>query len=303
MFMLNNRFKSRSFQGGIGLSVDTLRVSPYHLLKVRDKVLDYREKTVIMGILNVTPDSFSDGGRFNRIGRAVEHVAEMERDGADIVDVGGESTRPGYTPISVEEEAGRVVPMIRAIRMRTDIPISIDTYKAETARRALDAGADIINDVWGAKADPDMAKVAAEYGAPIVLMHNRHNTQYDNIIEDMKEDLRVSIRLALDAGVAPEKIILDPGIGFAKDYEQNLIVMNHLEDFHELGYPILLGTSRKGFIGKTLNVTVDHRVEGTGATVCLGIAKGCQIMRIHDVLPMVRMAKMMDTMLRGGHRG
>ncbi|WP_188804890.1 dihydropteroate synthase [Sporolactobacillus putidus] len=256
-----------------------------------------------MGILNVTPDSFSDGGRFNQTDKAVEHALEMERDGADIIDVGGESTRPGYAPIPVEEEIARVVPMIRAIRTRTNIPISIDTYKAETARRALDAGADIINDIWGAKADPDMAKVAAEYGVPIILMHNRDNTQYGNIIEDMKKDLQVSINLALDAGVAPEKIILDPGIGFAKDYEQNLIVMNHLEDFHELGYPILLGTSRKGFIGKTLNVTVDHRVEGTGATVCLGIAKGCQIMRIHDVLPMTRMAQMMDTMLREGQRG
>lgn len=256
-----------------------------------------------MGVLNVTPDSFSDGGKFNQISRAVEHALEMERDGADIIDIGGESTRPGYTATPVEEEIARVVPMIRAVREHTDIPISVDTYKAETARRALDAGADIINDVWGAKADPDMAGVAAEYRAPIILMHNRDNNQYTDIIEDMKLDLQVSINLVLSAGLAPERIILDPGIGFAKDYQQNLTVMNHLEAFHELGYPILLGTSRKGFIGKTLNVTVDHRVEGTGATVCLGIVKGCQIVRIHDVLPMARMAKMMDTMLQEGNRG
>ncbi|TGA96551.1 dihydropteroate synthase [Sporolactobacillus shoreae] len=251
-----------------------------------------------MGILNVTPDSFSDGGKFDQIDRAVEHALELERDGADIIDVGGESTRPGYTPLPAEDEIERVVPMIRAIRKHTDIPISIDTYKAETARRALDAGADIINDVWGAKADREMARTAAEYNVPIILMHNRDNNLYQDIVEDMKTDLRVSINLALEAGVAPESIILDPGIGFAKDYRQNLIVMNHLEDFHELGYPILLGTSRKGFIGKTLNVTVDRRVEGTGATVCLGIAKGCQIMRVHDVKPIAQMARMMDTMLQ-----
>lgn len=281
--------------------MNKFQLSPYHLLHVRDTVLDYRKKTVIMGILNVTPDSFSDGGQFNQQDLAVKHALQMEHDGADIIDVGGESTRPGHTPLGMEEEIERVVPMIQAIRKHSGIPISIDTYKAETARRALDAGADIINDVWGAKADPDMARIAAEYQAPIILMHNRDNNHYQDIIEDMKSDLRESISLVLDAGVAPEKIILDPGIGFAKDYQQNLFVMNHLEAFHELGYPILLGTSRKGFIGKTLNLTVDRRVEGTGATVCLGIAKGCQIMRVHDVLQIARMAKMMDTMLQEDH--
>ncbi|MDF2910141.1 MAG: folP [Sporolactobacillus laevolacticus] len=281
--------------------MNKFQLSPYHLLHVRDTVLDYRKKTVIMGILNVTPDSFSDGGQFNQQDLAVKHALQMEHDGADIIDVGGESTRPGHTPLGMEEEIERVVPMIQAIRKHSGIPISIDTYKAETARRALDAGADIINDVWGAKADPDMARIAAEYQAPIILMHNRDNNHYQDIIEDMKSDLRESINLVLDAGVAPEKIILDPGIGFAKDYQQNLFVMNHLEAFHELGYPILLGTSRKGFIGKTLNLTVDRRVEGTGATVCLGIAKGCQIMRVHDVLQIARMAKMMDTMLQEDH--
>ncbi|MCO7176950.1 dihydropteroate synthase [Sporolactobacillus kofuensis] len=279
----------------------TFQSSPYHLLKAGETTFDYRKKTLIMGILNVTPDSFSDGGRFNQLDRAVEHALQMERDGADIIDLGGESTRPGHTPVGMDEEIARVVPMIQAIRQHTKIPISIDTYKAETARRALEAGADIINDIWGAKADKNMAKVAAESQVPIILMHNRENNQYQNIIEDMKSDLQESIDLALNAGVTPDNIILDPGIGFAKDYQQNLFVMNHLEAFHELGYPILLGTSRKGFIGKTLNVTVDRRVEGTGATVCLGITKGCQIMRVHDVLEITRMAKMMDTMLQEDH--
>lgn len=277
-----------------------VKQSPYEELIVGKKRLNYRKKTVIMGILNVTPDSFSDGGRFNHIDQAVEHALAMESDGADIIDIGGESTRPGHTPTPLKEELRRVIPMIEAIRAHTDLPISIDTYKAETARQALIAGADIINDIWGAKADPEMAKVAGEFQAPIILMHNRHDRNYTDIIRDMKQDLQESIDLVLEAGLAPEKIIIDPGIGFAKDYKENLVVMNHLEAFHELGYPILLGTSRKGFIGKTLNTTVDKRMEGTGATVCLGIAKGCQIMRVHDVKPIARMARMMDTMLREG---
>jgi len=281
--------------------VSNFQLSPFHLMNVRGRTLDYRKKTVIMGILNVTPDSFSDGGQFNQLDHAVSHALQMERDGADIIDIGGESTRPGHTPVAMDEEIARVVPMIKAVREHTDLPISIDTFKAETARRALEAGADIINDVWGAKADPEMAKIAADYHVPIILMHNRDNNNYQDIISDMKNDLRESIAIALDAGVDPEHIILDPGIGFAKDYQQNLFVMNHLEAFHELGYPILLGTSRKGFIGRTLNVTVDNRIEGTGATVCLGISKGCQIMRVHDVLEIARMAKMMDTMLQEVH--
>ncbi|CAM3231058.1 dihydropteroate synthase [Sporolactobacillus spathodeae] len=272
--------------------------SPYHLLQVRGRTIDYDEKTAVMGILNATPDSFSDGGNYNELTLAVQHALEMEREGADIIDIGGESTRPGYQPVPVEEEIRRVIPIISAIRAHSDIPISIDTYKAETARRALEAGADIINDIWGAKADPEMAHVAAAFDVPIILMHNRDNNQYVDIIEEMTRDLKVSINLALQAGVRPENIILDPGIGFAKDYDQNLYVMNHLEAFHELGYPILLGTSRKGFIGRTLNLSADQRVEGTGATVCLGMTKGCQIMRVHDVLEIARMTKMMDTMLQ-----
>ncbi|QAA21239.1 dihydropteroate synthase [Sporolactobacillus terrae] len=281
--------------------MNTYKLSPYHLLKVRETTLDFRKKTVIMGILNVTPDSFSDGGRFNHLDLAVQHARQMESDGADIIDIGGESTRPGHLPVDLDEEIARVVPMIQAVRKQTSLPISIDTYKAETARHALDAGADIINDIWGAKADPEMAKVAAEYQVPIVLMHNRDNNHYNRIIEDLKQDLQESIDRVLDAGVVPENIILDPGIGFAKDDRQNLYVMNHLDALHELGYPILLGTSRKGFIGRALDLPVDQRVEGTGATVCLGIAKGCQMMRVHDVREMARMAKMMDAMLQEDH--
>ncbi len=301
MIVLYCFYQIDSFSGGWTKSVNTYKLSPYHLLKVRETTLDFRKKTVIMGILNVTPDSFSDGGRFNHLDLAVQHARQMESDGADIIDIGGESTRPGHLPVDLDEEIARVVPMIQAVRKQTSLPISIDTYKAETARHALDAGADIINDIWGAKADPEMAKVAAEYQVPIVLMHNRDNNHYNRIIEDMKRDLQESIDRVLDAGVVPENIILDPGIGFAKDDRQNLYVMNHLDALHELGYPILLGTSRKGFIGRALDLPVDQRVEGTGATVCLGIAKGCQMMRVHDVREMARMAKMMDAMLQEDH--
>lgn len=255
-------------------------------------------RTLVMGILNVTPDSFSDGGRFNRIDHAVNHALEMIKDGADIIDIGGESTRPGHVPVSLDEELNRVLPIIRAVREVTDIPISIDTYKAETARQAIEAGATIINDVWGAKADQKIAKVAADYSVPIILMHNRNNMAYNHLIEDMMSDLKESIRIAHQAGVTDEHIIIDPGIGFAKTFHHNLEVMNQLDEFKQLGYPILLGTSRKRFIGEVLDAPVNERVEGTGATVCLGISKGCQIVRVHDVLPISKMVKMMDAMIK-----
>lgn len=274
--------------------------SSYHYMDIRGQQLDYNKKTIIMGILNVTPDSFSDGGRFDRIENAVDHALAMVRDGADIIDIGGESTRPGSEFIPLDMELERVIPVIRAIRERSDVPISIDTYKAETARLAIEAGADIINDVWGAKADPDMPSVASAYDVPIILMHNRNNRDYHDLVDDIKKDLSESIQLVLDAGVAEQKIIVDPGVGFAKTSEDNLVVMNHLDEFHGLGYPILLGTSRKAFIGKALGTDVSGRMEGTGATVCLGIMKGCQMMRVHDVKPIVQMARMMDVILREG---
>lgn len=261
---------------------------------------DFSKKTYIMGILNVTPDSFSDGGKYYSIDRAVEHAVEMVEQGADIIDVGGESTRPGYEPVEAEEEIRRVVPVIREIRKRLDVVISIDTHKSEVAKAALDAGANMLNDIWGAKKDPKMAELARDYDVPIVLMHNRDDMNYEDLIEDMKKDLQESIDICLKAGVKKEQIIIDPGIGFAKTYEHNLLVMKHLEKFHALGYPILLGTSRKSLIAKTLNLPVNERIEGTGATVCLGIAKGCHIVRVHDVKEMSRMAKMMDAMLKAG---
>jgi dihydropteroate synthase len=259
--------------------------------------LDYSKKTIVMGILNVTPDSFSDGGEFNQIERAVEHAKEMAANGADIIDIGGESTRPGYTVLSVEEEIERVVPVIKAISEQVPIPISIDTYKAEVAKQSIEAGAHIINDIWGAKADNRMARVAADYNVPIILMHNRHDRNYKSFMRDVLNDLYESIAIVKSAGVKSENIILDPGIGFARDYQQNLITMQNLEKFVMLGYPVVLGTSRKSMIGQALDLPVGERMEGTGATVCYGIQKGCQIIRVHDVKEMSRMAKMMDILM------
>ncbi|WP_027410157.1 dihydropteroate synthase [Anoxybacteroides tepidamans] len=275
--------------------VNTIQCGPY--------TLDIERKTIVMGILNVTPDSFSDGGRFAVLERAVEHAKKLVADGADIIDIGGESTRPGAEKVSLEEELQRVIPVVKAVATAVNVPISIDTYKAEVAKQAIEAGAHIINDIWGAKADPEMAKIAARYDVPIILMHNRQRPDYKDLINDMVSDLLESVEIAKKAGVKDDKIILDPGIGFAKTAEHNLKVMRHLEEFTKLGYPLLLGTSRKSFIGHVLDLPVHERVEGTGATVCLGIAKGVHIVRVHDVLPMTRMAKMMDAMIGKGGEG
>jgi dihydropteroate synthase len=262
--------------------------------------LDFSKKTIVMGILNMTPDSFSDGGRYNNLDKAVEHAKEMVQNGADIIDIGGESTRPGFAEISVEEELSRVLPIIKAISQHVQIPISIDTYKAEVARLAIEAGAHIINDIWGAKADENMGRVAAEANAPIILMHNRHERNYKIFIRDVINDLYESIAIVKKAGVKDENIILDPGIGFARDYQENLLTMRNLDKFVMLGYPVLLGTSRKSLVGQALNLPVHDRVEGTGATVCYGIQKGCQIIRVHDIKEMSRMAKMMDALMGKG---
>lgn len=251
-----------------------------------------------MGILNVTPDSFSDGGKFNEIDAAVNQARKLIEDGADIIDIGGESTRPGAEYVTEEEEIKRVVPIIKAIKEKLDVTISIDTYKARTAEESIKAGADIINDIWGAKYDKNMAKVAAKYNTPIILMHNRENKPYENLMEDVVRDLQESIDIALKAGVKKENIILDPGIGFAKTYEENLIVMNNCEVIKKLGYPMLLGTSRKSMIGLTLNLPVNERVEGTLATSVMGIIKGFEFIRVHDVLENKRVAIMTDTILK-----
>ncbi len=269
-------------------------------LKTSVKTYDLSERTHIMGILNVTPDSFSDGGSYTTTQQAVDQAIAMERQGADIIDIGGESTRPDHDPVSLQEELHRVIPMIETIKDQVHVPISIDTYKAETARRAIEAGAHIINDIWGAKKDPEIAAVAAQYEVPIILMHNRKNKNYTSLIDDMKRDLTESIEIAITSGVNEENIILDPGIGFAKTATHNLLVMKHLDTFTDLGYPLLLGTSRKSFIGKVLNGSPKERDYGTGATTCLGISKGIHIVRVHNVALNVDMAKMMDAMLRGG---
>jgi len=266
---------------------------------IGNKEFKIGERTYIMGILNFTPDSFSDGGKFDNIDAAVEHVKKMIDDGADIIDIGGESTRPNHTPVEEAEEISRVIPIIKAIREKFDIPISIDTYKAKVAEKALEAGADLINDIWGFKKERDMAKVAAKYNVPCCLMHNRDNEDYKNLIEDILDDLSESIKIAKDAGVKDGNIILDPGIGFAKSHEQNLETMNKLERLKELGYPVLLGTSRKRMIGFTLDLPVEERVEGTVATTVVGIMKdACDFVRVHDVLENARAAKMTDAIVR-----
>ncbi|MEC1525220.1 dihydropteroate synthase [Neobacillus niacini] len=273
-------------------------------LKCGPYTLDFDKKTIIMGILNATPDSFSDGGKYNNIEQAVERAKEMVKNGADIIDIGGESTRPGYTVISDEEEIERVVPLIEAISKQVSVPISIDTYKAQVAQAAVEAGAHIINDIWGAKADGKMAAVAAQYQVPIILMHNRHDRNYSHFIRDVLNDLYESINIVKQAGVKDDQIILDPGIGFAKDFKENILMMQHLDTLTALGYPVLLGTSKKSMIGQALDLPVKERMEGTGATVCYGIQKGCQIIRIHDVKEMSRMAKMMDVLMgKGGCLG
>ncbi|MEK5100483.1 dihydropteroate synthase [Cytobacillus sp. FSL M8-0252] len=259
--------------------------------------LDYSRKTLIMGILNITPDSFSDGGKYNQLENVVKRAKELVEAGADIIDIGGESTRPGYEEISVEEEIARVVPAIEAIVKEVRIPLSIDTYKAEVAKHALEAGAHIINDIWGAKRDKEMASLAAEKDVPIILMHNRDNEKYGSFFRDCMNDLYESIAIVKAAGVRDDNIILDPGIGFAKSHEDNIEMMRHLDQLVAFGYPVLLGTSKKRMIANVLNLPVDDRMEGTGATVCYGIQKGCQIMRVHDVKEMSRMAKMMDALI------
>lgn len=267
-------------------------------MKIGNKEFDLKKRTYVMGILNVTPDSFSDGGKFNEVDAALKRVKEMIEEGADIIDVGGESTRPNFEVVKEEEEIKRVVPIIRAIKENFDIPVSIDTYKSKTAEAAIEAGADIINDIWGFKKDKDMAKVAAKYNVPCILMHNRENKEYNDLMKDVVFDLLESINIAINAGVSRENIILDPGIGFAKNLNENLIVMNNLEKIKDLGYPVLLATSRKSMIGLTLDEPVDQRVEGTIATTVLGITKGCEFVRVHDIRENKRACVMTDAMLK-----
>ncbi|KAA0941076.1 dihydropteroate synthase [Sporosarcina sp. ANT_H38] len=263
----------------------------------RNTDMDFKKETVIMGILNVTPDSFSDGGKYGRIDAALRRAEEMLRDGAKIIDVGGESTRPGHVPISLEEELERTVPVIKALTRELGCTVSIDTYKAGVAEEAILAGAQIINDIWGAKREPYIADVAAKHNVPIILMHNREKAEYEgNFMDEVIADLEENVEIAVAAGVAHENIWLDPGIGFARNASQNIWTMQGLDRISEMGYPVLLGTSRKSLIGNVLGLPVEERLEGTGATVCYGIEHGCHIMRVHDVKEIARMAKMMDVL-------
>lgn len=255
-------------------------------------------QTYIMGILNVTPDSFSDGGKYAEIGSALKRADEMIREGASIIDIGGESARPGYTKIPDSEEIERVVPIIEAVKGTFDIPVSIDTYKSTVAEASLAAGADLVNDIWGLKYDPAMADVVKKYDVPVCLMHNRENTDYSDFLSDVLTDLKRSVDIAKSAGITDDKIIIDPGIGFAKSLEQNLILTNHLELLHKLGYPILLGTSRKSMIGLTLNLPKDERVEGTIATSVIGVMKGAMFIRVHDVQANYRAVKMTEAIIK-----
>ncbi|MEG2440588.1 MAG: dihydropteroate synthase [Acetivibrio sp.] len=240
-------------------------------------------KTYIMGILNVTPDSFSDGGHYTHLEAAMCQVEKMIKEGASIIDVGGESTRPDYTQISIEEEIRRVVPVIRLIKEKYDIAISVDTYKSEVAKAAILAGADLVNDIWGLKYDKKMAGVIQESGASVCLMHNRKNIDYQDFFEDLKSDLWESIEIAREAGIPENRVMIDPGVGFAKSLKMNLICINRLEELHSLGFPILLGTSRKSVIGLTLDLPVTEREEGTLTTTVLAVNKGCQFVRVHSI--------------------
>lgn len=280
-------------------------------------MLPWGERTYVMGIINVTPDSFSGDGLWaspEGLSRAVDQARQMVADGADILDVGGESTRPGSTPVTAVEEAARVVPVVAAIRAAVSVPISVDTYRAEVAGAALDAGADWVNDVWGLRMDPLMAGLVAKRGCPVVLMHNRSKPKdvvqetrlggryvgvaYEDLLADVRRELMESVDLAMAAGVAPEQIILDPGIGFGKTVGQNLQLLDELNAIRDLGFPVLLGPSRKSFIGFTLDLPAEERMEGTAATIAIGIDRGADIVRVHDVRAIARVARMTDAIVR-----
>jgi len=265
---------------------------------IGNKAFDTKRHTYIMGILNVTPDSFSDGGRYQQLDAALRHAEEMVRDGADILDIGGESTRPGHTQITCQEEIERTAPVIERLKKEFDTPISIDTYKSSVAEAALKAGADLVNDIWGLKYDARMAPLIAEYGAACCLMHNREKAEYRAFLPEVLEDLQESVNLAKAAGIREEQIILDPGIGFGKTYEMNLEMLKNLGELNRLGYPLLLGTSRKSVIGLTLDLPADEREEGTLVTTVMGVQSGCSFVRVHDVKANARAVKMTEAILR-----
>ena len=270
-------------------------------MKIGNREFQIKGHTYVWGILNVTPDSFSDGGKWNHRDRALKHVEDMLKEGADIIDIGGESTRPGCKPLEAEEEIQRVMPIFRAVRENFDVPISLDTYKASVARAGIREGADLINDVWGLKYDPEMSQVIAQSGLPCCLMHNRREAVYEDFLQDTVSDLAQTLRLAEEAGIRRDGIILDPGVGFGKNYQQNLEIIHRLEELDTLGCPLLLGCSRKSVVGLTLDLPVDQRLEGTIVTTVMAVMKGCMFVRVHDVKENVRAVKMAEAILNSGN--
>lgn len=271
-------------------------------MQIGTKNFDVENCTYIMGILNVTPDSFSDGGRFNSLDRAMQHAQQMIDEGVDIIDVGGESTRPGYTLLSDEEEISRIVPVIEKLKANFDVPVSLDTYKGKVVQAGIAAGADLINDIWGLKYDDILAKVIAENDVACCLMHNRDNTDYEDFLAGVIDDMRETVEIACSVGIKDEKIILDPGIGFGKTYEQNLIMLNNLNVLDKFGYPLLLGASRKSVIGNALNLPVSERLEGTIATSVLAVMSGYAFVRVHDVKENKRAVEMALAVRNSGRR-
>jgi dihydropteroate synthase len=281
--------------------LEALEPQKQRVFACRGKELILGERTLVMGILNVTPDSFSDGGRYADLDRALEQAEKLIQEGADILDIGAESTRLNNKEVTAEEEWYRLGPVLKALIPQIKVPISVDTYKAEVAEKALQAGAHIINDVWGLQKDKDMARVAGQYQAPVIVMHNQLGTNYQNLMGDIFAYLQRSIQLAEEHGLSGDQIIIDPGIGgaaFGKTLEYDLEIMSRLEEFKALGHPILLGTSRKSMIGNTLNLPVDQRVEGTLATSVVGVAAGVDIIRVHDVEANRRAVQMADAIYR-----
>lgn len=264
---------------------------------IGNRSFDTADNTYIMGILNVTPDSFSDGGKWSTLDEALGHAEQMAEDGADIVDIGGESTRPGHEQITEEEEIQRVVPVIEAVKARIDVPVSIDTYKSRVAEAAIKAGADLVNDIWGLKYDPGMAALIAETGTACCLMHNKEKAEYNNFYQDMLLETEECVEIARAAGIPDDKIILDPGIGFGKTYEMNLETLHYMERFHTFGYPMLLGTSRKSVIGLTLDLPADQREEGTLVTTVMAVMKKYAFVRVHDVKANKRAIQMTQAIL------
>lgn len=270
-------------------------------MRIGNKEFAENGHTYVMGILNITPDSFSDGGAYNTVDKALYRVEQMIAEGMDILDIGGESTRPGYTMISEEEEIDRVIPVLEKVKSRFDTPISLDTYKSKVAAAGIAAGADLINDIWGLKYDPMMAEVIARAGVPCCLMHNRKEAVYDRYMEEVLQDLKETIDLARAAGISGNRIILDPGVGFGKSYEQNLEIIDRLELLHTLGCPVLLGTSRKSVIGLALDLPAAQRVEGTIVTTVYAVRGGAMFVRVHDVKENARAVRMAEA-IRDGYR-